>query len=1370
MNERSRPYVERARALEALSAAADGYPTPLAQIASEIGFELAAARPDFMRVFLLEIDLFEASVAFFAFIQLSAIDRAGVEASASREAIANLRSNPHMCTGHWWALLRETSRDVGGAAKDVAPVARQLAAIHFLDGGKTARLGALLDEVPGLRNRVKGHAWTLPADAYEPIALRLLDRLAVFLSGLGELADFRLVVVRACEPHEPGFSVDLVQLRGDRRRPHRSAVDCEEPLSIGHVYLVARADLATGIPKGGALPLHPFVQSRRGTTADATLLLQGLGDGPAKLLTVVGSEASTCETSGAEARRVLDRVLSRASRGPFAELRDRAAAVTRGNLAKRAALLSYQSDQYLVRPPIVERVEHLVRGPSNTVVLSGPSGYGKTALVCHVAERWLLAEQKDRAVVLAFAPELAAHGESLDGFLERRLGATLARIGALAAEASASLLVIVDGLDRTSSPVDALEEVVAIARGPGVQVLVTGTDVLLAEYDRRVVARGGTSPLERLVLPPLDRDEALAIYELCRTGSPSPSRDQEPEARNAAAIRSAALPLHLLEALRSPLFVRLAVRVFARGESTSVTPGRLLQAFTTETIFHDLARAELTCRLVDRMLATSSKSVPVDLLAEDAWLRWAVLSAGADGPLAGLVRDQVLSVEWTQSPDARLPMPRQARLSITFDLLLDYLVLTRLLPHAEPPTAATLAGIAERASSFTPVLGALRLYCIERLSEGPTPAALDDARAVLRALPPAARGGLVGELLYSGLELAEGGAVDRALTDLFAALPAPERGALLKVAEQAMARHASACRPAEASAVARLAARLGARSNPNEVLPIVLAHVDLLLRTEGASAAANAIELALELAGDDPCSVIEVMAAKANMLGVLGSYDELAEAQRMLRAWAARTDTLTTRAKLACAIAEARSARVTDGASRKTASTSRRAALELARGLASELGDERAHIAVTIRRAEAELDDLESFGGGREQDAEAPALETLDDELQRATASARRLGAFALEAEAHGVLARRAIGDPERQLAALARSLEAARLARDPSIEARALRARATLEIKMGRFDDGEQDALQAAQAFGRLGYARAHLKTLQHAVAIVHWELGRPGRALDVWRTLRSEAEAIGSVDEAALAALLTAELACDLGDPTSARALADAAQQLIDRSRRRGWLNFDLVIGHILLLEGDREGALRRFESARAWGRGIGFPDFVYQPGIRGARALLEPRPAREEDLERAEKLIRDVFEDSAVARELRARYEGELSHLHALTAFRRGNLEEARVWCGRAREWFDGHAGHRTAPEAAALAVVLDARAVEVLEREAQTVQGPARSRALGQAAKLREGGARTLAGQVRAPLERAVQSFSDPRDGLRWRDAHPATALLREWGIE
>ena len=139
-------------------------------LASELSFELAAPNPDWDRVFLLQIDCFESSIAFFfsacCWQRWSVQFDLSLESSASN--IQNLRNGTKLSTGHWWSLLRDTT----GFAREpleLSPMAQVALSVFF--EGKICPLARTtpfpkLDAIPNIRNRVKGHSFTLTPEQY----------------------------------------------------------------------------------------------------------------------------------------------------------------------------------------------------------------------------------------------------------------------------------------------------------------------------------------------------------------------------------------------------------------------------------------------------------------------------------------------------------------------------------------------------------------------------------------------------------------------------------------------------------------------------------------------------------------------------------------------------------------------------------------------------------------------------------------------------------------------------------------------------------------------------------------------------------------------------------------------------------------------------------------------------------------------------------------------------------------------------------------------------------------------------------------------------------------------------------------------------
>ena len=63
--------------------------------------------------FLIQIDCFESCIAFFFFVLLAEVEQhAEINIKASANLIQTLHKGAKLSTGHWWALLRDLSKDV----------------------------------------------------------------------------------------------------------------------------------------------------------------------------------------------------------------------------------------------------------------------------------------------------------------------------------------------------------------------------------------------------------------------------------------------------------------------------------------------------------------------------------------------------------------------------------------------------------------------------------------------------------------------------------------------------------------------------------------------------------------------------------------------------------------------------------------------------------------------------------------------------------------------------------------------------------------------------------------------------------------------------------------------------------------------------------------------------------------------------------------------------------------------------------------------------------------------------------------------------------------------------------------------------------
>jgi hypothetical protein len=945
-------------------------------------------------------------------------------------------------------------------------------------------------------------------------------------------------------------------------------------------------------------------------------------------------------------------------------------------------------------------------------------------------------------VLVLFAHDLAGADESLDGGARRRLGFPLTELRDAAARAGARVLVVVDGLERARDRRALLDEAAALraAGGDALRFLCTVTESALADLTRAGPGPTLTAP-QLIVIPPLDAGEGKRLYEIFQgpggNGAPRP-------------------PDELLASLGTPLLIRLAQASARAGKDVSAA--QVLLAYTEQVIFSDLARAELVNRLADRILDTGARTVPVAELARDDWVRSALLSDAPDAALRGLVRDGVLFVEWV-SPGGRLPVPAEPHVGFTFDPLRDFLVFARLCRRAGTDLSAVV-GAASGAGPSAAVVGGLRFLVLESLRQGPPGAPPQETLDLLHRLEGPSRQALLRELFLVPCSAPLVSARADLLRALFVRLDPAEQRGFLEAARGAFDHLERKGLVDEAGALCALAAELGLAPHPGQVLPLVCAWSRLQLRNVGTAAAEETARFALAAAEalTDPSFRAEALACLADALYTSGRRREAAELLRPAITGAAEARSDPTEFAVALSAAW-----ILHEFDRPAA----REALARVRRLAEASARPR-------WLAQACFAELGTMLGSPQMAGTPRAAQLVEEWLGHA----RQAGYPALEADACSLAAWCWQQDPARELTYIEAGLEAADAGRDLAGRAELLASQARWLLRVGRPAEAEGPAREAAALLERLGYRPRALRLRQHALVVIEWELGRPGKALTLLRGNLDGFRAMGMAGEAALSALLCAELTCDAGGAAAARALLADAHKLAVEG---GWdqrLNYNLVLGKVLQLEGDSDRALAAYARARQWGVDNRHPDFVYQPGILAARLLLERQDDAKGNLDRADALLQELLEDRTMDRKYRERYEGEMCALYARLHVERGNPEQAEVWLGKTEEWFDRHPAHRGVPEWRATRLALDWMTANQLEQAAQgesAEKAPKgkerdeRARALKRAQGIKKRVRERVGPDVLQAVRATAGTFDDPQEAAGYYAGHPVHRLLERQGI-
>lgn len=1221
-------------AREALVHVRDQFPAPFAQLAGELVFELDAQRPDHVRTFLLQIDLFEATVAFFSFLQLAELDARGLPIAAAEPAIAMLRDNPRITTGFWWGLLRETSRDLAaGDARASHPASRLVQQLLVDDSGQATPFARVLDSVPGIRNRIKGHAWTLPPDRYAAESERLLALTGKYLRSLESFAEISVVEVLGCTPAGDRFSCEVLVYVGDGRRPGRTVFTTDRPLEAGHVLAVLRRELAAG-EVDRALDLAPFVQIRRDAGRDDIVLLQGI-DAEASLLSIAPTRQIRCAASATAAITRLDRLLvrSRRARDAVARWMARARDVATHALAHASARASYAAATYLVRRRLVDHVDDMV-AKGGTLLVVGPSGSGKTSFACSLVDHWRTSERGDRAVVLTFASEIALAG-SIEQLWLRSFDESLDASVAVLLEHGTHVVVVVDGLDNVANPEYLARELARTSRrlAGGVTIVATGLEAIGPLAERAFSDEG--APLAVTALPALTSGEVRHLYALMRASTAQPELDISPDI------------------FATPLLVRIA----ANGSHARQTAGAVLLELLERKVFHDPVKSHLVLKLADLLLEHRTKTVALDAMLAHAELRSTLLTVGAANPLRDLADDAILIVEHVTRPSL-LPVPREARVGFAFDQLFEYVLFARAMQLVASPREVA-ARLGPAAVTWSPAVGAMRFWILETLAHEAGDVAERAVGELLGAVPAVAARRLLEDLL----------AIQRPHPRFVAALAsgALDGETVRTAALAALARIERRGDAAHAIAVCEMASQvLGMPA----AFAIEMARVQLEMLHVHAGTALARGERAL-------ASAREHQLGPASELIALDAIEQAARyAGARERRYSARGESRSI----------ARDRELADPVSRVLGWLA----------LAPDEDDpdvvdvpvELAAFAATLGHAGLlfRLRVREAFTRRRGQRQRTADRALIQDGLLEA---ARASGSLVNEARALRIIADFWHDDPDRELALIERGLAIAEESRDPCIHAELLYARARLRLKTGQFDDADADARAAETTFARLGHRSGRLRTLQHVRAICAWERGAAAELRATLEEAHREAHELANHGEAVLSSLLLSQVHVELGRLDAAQAQLDRAAELHAETGAGGRLCFALARGRVLALEGRRDEARAAFREARAFGDAERFSDFVFQPSLLLAWGdVLEDGAS----LEATRAALSELLGGAGVSSKHLDRYAGEIQALYALVHALLGGHEEAKVWSERAAEWLAAHPGQRSTAAIHAIEAVL------------------------------------------------------------------------------
>ena len=1261
--------------LEKLEIVRRDYPMPFSVFASELLYELSAPTPDWRRIFSIQIDCFESSVAFFFFILLTEVEaQPTIQLKQCSSRVESLRKGSNLSIGHWWALLRDISKDVQAHRTSELTLAAKVALTLFTPDKrvlptKLHQFTKRLDEVTSIRNQFHGHSFTLSPEQYQSLGCQMLQTTSMFFSVIRQFDDCTLFYVLSCSvTPEQSFLLDIFVLNGDMRRPLRRKVECNETVATGSLWICEEDDFEQLLVLGNCRKISPFIQF---DPAKNTLLIsQAVHKQQFHLSNIIGGEKVLDNASDVGLQRI-DAILERIDKTneAYQSLTSRSKEMANTLLNSPAARASYDEQSYLSRARLVQQLESVGQtsgaGRIRIWLASAPSGSGKTALACHAVSTWVNSGRFDEVTVVALSSEILSAQESICTWWSQRYGQTLQESCAVASQAGALIRFFVDGLDRLANPSRIVDDLVLLFQDPNVQnslrVIMTSTEAVSNQINTQLQRNSLGDMVNRWSVPPLSPSEARDLFKRLHPESSDVQLGSEVETL-----------------LTSPLLVRLA-QVLGEDESTvGITPGRLLRAHADRTVLVDPVRSHLALKIVEHILTLESKSIALELLLEDPSLRSVLLTSGTDAPLKQLIHQHVLLLD--RSAQSRgLPLPSRTMISFAFDAQLDYLAFAQMAAQYGTSPQEWAKSLKGRAP-FGPLIGGIRVFVVESLLDSTESSLQKDLAQLLYELGDTGIE-VLKDLMTVGL--AEGPL--EGLLREFIQLDSPIR--LAQISDESLHRLVIAGRADSSYALVKMLWRI---SPTPEFIPLCRYVIHI---TAWAVSIQSAKELAHHIEADSVDFPIDYRVLVLDSLREVHTLSGLREDQAQLKE--IRTELQSLYEMNMCQLVDAQVI----------------LNLTMAQHHNFRVGDISSKDDPTVKQEKIDagiqrdkyLNRAQSIAVGR-PDLEMMvmadrALLYADKQLNLASRDIRQ------QACEKAVQFACSIGDPFAEalgcdVAAMAwhtnlgvqmdwieRGLIGASALNAQVARARLLDRRGRIFLSQGRLDESLTDAREATRLFSLVGHQRHELRTQQHLFALAMHETSKPGEAFAGWQTLIPLADRLGVEFQCRLIRLLYVSLLCDLGRIDEAQSVLNTVKDLCNQRRLKPKdVDVSLFEGHLAYRSNEIQGAIDHWSNAMEWAASIHFPDVYFQAFLQRVWAQILLYGSDEQNSEARRQVIQDVrsrLEEKSFAQH-QARFSGELRLVLALSLLLEEWMEEANSRLQDAREWFKIHPNHPIQPE--------------------------------------------------------------------------------------
>jgi hypothetical protein len=675
--------------------APNALPEPIADLYLAYEYERRRPAADSMRVFHRMMDTFEGCLALGALVAACDTVQTDTAGHAPHDGVDTLRRSQAASIGVWWHILKQCLHDHSPQQLFAPPL---LMLVHRHTG-----LGHLLDNIPGLRNRMRGHTFTLPTGMYTAAVEKHADLL-------------QATVAVFAAPHMPPLARVMahdaddtfVELRmGSNLRHEVRRLRLAKPADVGECILL-------GVPNENLVPhlgLHPFIVQRtvhEEAGLDQLALYQGRQNRHALYLPTRVPERFQIPDGAAavEARLHMDRRVSKQIRERTSadrklrvgDVLDEAHRHAQAFLATARRERVYMPEAYVERPRLDPVLRAWQMATPSLLLVAGAAGSGKSSLLCRILERWQGPTRGDiilprsaatlPATAPALAEEIARNLSLADG-----LDIGMQRWRESHPDGARNVMLLVDGIDRADDPAALIAacdgivargvHVLATIAGPVLDGLANG-DVIRSLANRHMVGLDNIA----LRLTPLDTGETADAYDRYRT-----------LAGTAPLTPLYQVPRELRAAMSNPLLLRVTCEVFdGVAIPPETTEADVLVAHARRTVFADPSRQDFTRRLVHILAERKVRRVGVSRLLTDNSMRAGVLES--DGPYRALVRELVLVEHAGRT--SRLGLAPEVYVEFTFDAMLGYLLLVEATESADTPLLDIVLAMLPYADTFTP--------------------------------------------------------------------------------------------------------------------------------------------------------------------------------------------------------------------------------------------------------------------------------------------------------------------------------------------------------------------------------------------------------------------------------------------------------------------------------------------------------------------------------------------------------------------------------------------------------------------------------------------------------------------------------------------